>query len=38
MEKSLDLYSVIKEKYRIHDIDLKTYSPLALAYIGYAIY
>ncbi len=38
MEKSLDLYSVIKEKYRIHDIDLKTYSPLALAYIGDAIY
>ena len=38
MEESLDLYSIIKEKYQIHDIDLKTYSPLTLAYIGDAIY
>ena len=38
MEESLDLYSIIKEKYHIHDIDLKTYSPLTLAYIGDAIY
>lgn len=38
MEESLDLYSLIKEQYGIHDIDLKTYSPLTLAYIGDAIY
>lgn len=38
MEESLDLYSIIKEQYHIHEIDLKSYSPLTLAYIGDAIY
>ncbi len=38
MEESLDLYSIIKERYHIHEIDLKSYSPLTLAYIGDAIY
>lgn len=38
MEESLDLYSIIKDRYKIHDIDLKNYSPLCLAFIGDAIY
>lgn len=38
MEESLDLFKIVKDAYGIHDIDLKTYSPLTLAYIGDAVY
>lgn len=38
MEESLDLFKIVKDAYQIHDIDLKTYSPLTLAYIGDAVY
>jgi ribonuclease-3 family protein len=38
MEESLDLFKIVKDAYEIHDIDLKTYSPLTLAYIGDAVY
>lgn len=36
MEKGLDSY--IKEKFHIEDVDIRSYSPLVLAYIGDAIY
>ena len=35
MEESL---KYLKEQFALQDIDLKTYSPLTLAYIGDAIY
>lgn len=36
MEKGIDSY--IKEQFDIPDVDIRTYSPLALAYIGDGIY
>lgn len=36
MEKGIDSY--IKEQFEIPDVDIRTYSPLALAYIGDGIY
>lgn len=36
MEKGIDLY--IKEQFDIAEVDIKTYSPLTLAYIGDGIY
>ena len=36
MEKGIDSY--IKEQFNIPDVDLRTYSPLTLAYIGDGIY
>lgn len=36
MEKGIDSY--IKEKFEIADIDLRTYSPLTLAYIGDGVF
>lgn len=38
MEESLDLYEQIKKQMESCDIDILTYSPLTLAYIGDAIY
>ncbi len=38
MEESVKLYAEIKEQFHIKDIDIRTYSPLALAYIGDGIY
>ncbi|MCD8231374.1 MAG: ribonuclease III [Clostridiales bacterium] len=38
MEEGVKLYSEIKEQFHIKDIDIRTYSPLALAYIGDGIY
>ena len=36
MEKGIDSY--IKEQFHIQDVDIRTYSPLALAYIGDGIF
>lgn len=36
MEESLVTY--LKEQFEVEEIDLRTYSPLTLAYIGDAIY
>lgn len=36
MEKGIDAY--IKEQFQISDVDIRTYSPLTLAYIGDGIY
>lgn len=39
MEKSVDSFSdYLKEQFRLDDLDMKTYSPLTLAYIGDSIY
>ena len=39
MEKGLDLFSdYLKEQFKLEDLDMKTYSPLTLAYIGDSIY
>ncbi len=38
MEKSLDLFEIIKESMDLKNVDLSTYSPLTLAYIGDSIY
>ena len=36
MEKGIDSY--IREKFQVPDVDIKTYSPLALAYIGDGVF
>lgn len=36
MEKGIEAY--IKEQFHLPDVDIKTYSPLALAYIGDSIF
>ncbi|MBQ8188490.1 MAG: ribonuclease III [Lachnospiraceae bacterium] len=38
MEKSLKLLDQIKETFACEDVDVKTYSPLALAFIGDGIF
>jgi len=38
MEESLSLLGKIKEKFQCKEVDLKTYSPLTLAFIGDCIY
>lgn len=39
MEKSLgNLMSGIREEFALEDVDIRTYSPLALAYIGDGVY
>ena len=36
MEKGIDAY--IKEQFQLEPVDIRTYSPLTLAYIGDGIY
>lgn len=38
MEKSIELLDQIKSSFELKDVDLRTYSPLTLAYIGDAIF
>lgn len=38
MEESVTILSAIKQKFACGDVDIRTYSPLTLAYIGDAIY
>ena len=38
MEKSVTILDAIKEKFECGEVDIRTYSPLTLAYIGDAIY
>ena len=38
MEESLTILEAIKRDFDCKDVDIRTYSPLTLAYIGDAIY
>ncbi|MCM1144926.1 MAG: ribonuclease III [Blautia sp.] len=38
MEKSIGILEAIKEEFDCKEVDIRTYSPLTLAYIGDAIY
>jgi len=38
MEKSLSLLEKIKQEFALKEVDIRTYSPLTLAYIGDGIY
>lgn len=38
MEESIELIELIKESFALKEVDIRTYSPLTLAYIGDAIY
>lgn len=38
MEESIALLDAIKQKFDCKEVDMKTYSPLTLAYIGDAVY
>lgn len=38
MEESLSLAQKIRERFALKEVDIRTYSPLALAYIGDAVY
>lgn len=38
MEESLTLLAAVKQKFECGEVDIRTYSPLTLAYIGDAIY
>lgn len=38
MEKDLAVFCHIREKFDVQDVDIRTYSPLTLAYIGDGIY
>lgn len=38
MEEKLGILEAVKERFGCHETDIRTYSPLALAYIGDAIY
>jgi ribonuclease-3 family protein len=37
-EGMMDLYSSIKERFTLPDVDLRTYSPLALAFLGDGVF
>ena len=38
MEKSIDLLDLIKQRFELKEVDIRTYSPLALAYIGDCVF
>ena len=38
MEESISLFQLIKESFGLKEVDIRTYSPLTLAYIGDAVY
>ena len=38
MEKSIDLIDYIKKSFALKEVDIRSYSPLTLAYIGDAVY
>lgn len=38
MEESIDLLEQIRSRFQCRDVDIRTYSPLTMAYIGDAIY
>ena len=38
MEESVKLYSAIKETFQMGEVDVKTYSPLTLAFIGDCVF
>ena len=38
MEESISLLSMIKKSFALKEVDIRTYSPLALAYMGDAVY
>lgn len=38
MEKSIDLLDLIKQSFELEEVDIRTYSPLTLAYIGDCVF
>lgn len=38
MEKSISFLNLVKESFDLKEVDIRTYSPLTLAYIGDAVY
>ena len=38
MEESISLLTLIKKNFALKEVDIRTYSPLTLAYIGDAVY
>lgn len=38
MEKSISFLNLVKESFELKEVDIRTYSPLTLAYIGDAVY
>jgi len=38
MEESISLLAMIKKEFALREVDIRTYSPLTLAYIGDAVY
>ena len=38
MEESISLLNLIKQSFDLKEVDIRTYSPLTLAYIGDAVY
>ncbi len=38
MEEGLDWMELLTQQFRLEDVDIRTYSPLALAYIGDGVY
>lgn len=38
MEESISLLTIIKKSFDLKEVDIRTYSPLTLAYIGDAVY
>lgn len=38
MEKSIDLLDLIKQSFALKEVDIRTYSPLTLAYIGDCVF
>lgn len=38
MEESISLLAMIKKSFALKEVDIRTYSPLALAYMGDAVY
>lgn len=38
MEKSIDLLDLIKQSFELKEVDIRTYSPLTLAYIGDCVF
>ena len=38
MEESISLLTLIKKSFDLKEVDIRTYSPLTLAYIGDAVY
>ena len=38
MEESVDLLPLVKKSFELKEVDIRSYSPLALAYIGDGVF